>query len=122
MAQSVKNPPATQETWVRSLSQEDPLEEGMATHSSILAWESPWTKEPSGLYYSPWGHKESDMTEQLSTAQQGEIKKTIPCTTTSKRINYQRINLMKEVKDLYTENYKTLLKETEDRKKDSTCP
>jgi len=39
----------TKETWVRSLGQEDPLEEGTATHSSILAWRIPWTKEPSGL-------------------------------------------------------------------------
>ena len=38
-----------QETWVRSLNWEDPLEKEMATHSSILAWEIPWTKEPSGL-------------------------------------------------------------------------
>ena len=48
----VKNPPAlqeTQETWVRSLVQKDPLEEGMATHSSILAGRIPWTEEPSGL-------------------------------------------------------------------------
>ena len=39
----------TQETWVRSLGREDPLEEGMAIHSSILAWEIPWTDEPGGL-------------------------------------------------------------------------
>ena len=45
MAQMVKNLPAMQETWVRSLGQEDPLEEGMATHTSILAWEIPWTEE-----------------------------------------------------------------------------
>ena len=45
----VKNPPTMQETWVRSLGQEDPLEEGMATHSSILAWRIPWTEEPGGL-------------------------------------------------------------------------
>ena len=48
----VKNPPAmlgTQETWVRSLGREDPLEEGMATHSSALAWRIPWTEEPGGL-------------------------------------------------------------------------
>ena len=38
-----------QETWVQSLGREDPLEEGMATHSSILVWEIPWTKEPGGL-------------------------------------------------------------------------
>ena len=46
MAQTVKNSPAMQETWVRSLSQEDPMEKEMATHSSILAWEIPWTEEP----------------------------------------------------------------------------
>ena len=45
----VKNPPAMWETWVRSLGWEDPLEEGMATHSSILAWRIPWTEEPGGL-------------------------------------------------------------------------
>ena len=45
----VTNPPATQEIWVQSLGQEDPLEEEMATHSSILAWEIPWTEEPGGL-------------------------------------------------------------------------
>ena len=49
IAQLVKNPPAMQETLVQSLSWEDPLEEGMATHSSILAWRIPWTEEPGGL-------------------------------------------------------------------------
>ena len=49
MAQIVKNPPAMWETWVRSLGQEDAMEEGMATHSSILAWKIPWTKRPGGL-------------------------------------------------------------------------
>ena len=49
MAQTVKNPPAMQETQVQSLGQEDPLEKGMATHSSILAWTIPWTEEPGGL-------------------------------------------------------------------------
>ena len=43
VAQMVKNPPAMQETWVQSLGQEDPLEKGTATHSSILAWKIPWT-------------------------------------------------------------------------------
>ena len=42
----VKNPPAKQEKWVRSLGQEDPLEKEMATHSSILAWEIPWAEKP----------------------------------------------------------------------------
>ena len=49
VAQMVKNLPAAQETRVCSLSQEDPLEQGMATHPSILAWRSPWTEEPGGL-------------------------------------------------------------------------
>ena len=44
-----KNVLAMQETWVRSLGGEDPLEEGVATHSSILAWRTPWTEEPGGL-------------------------------------------------------------------------
>ena len=45
----VKNLPAMQETWVRSLGEEDPLEKEMATYSSILAWRIPWTEEPGGL-------------------------------------------------------------------------
>ena len=45
----VRNPPAIQETQVFSLGWEDPLEKGMATHSSVLAWRIPWTEEPSGL-------------------------------------------------------------------------
>ena len=45
----VKNLPAMQETQLRSLGQEDPLEKGMATHSSIVAWRIPWTEEPGGL-------------------------------------------------------------------------
>ena len=49
VAQMVKNLPAIQETWVRSLGYEDPLEEGMVTHSSVLAWEILWTEEPGGL-------------------------------------------------------------------------
>ena len=70
MTQWVKNPPArqeTQETWLRSLGWEDPLEEGMATHSSILAWETPWTEEAGGLqsigsqivrqYWNDWARK-----------------------------------------------------------------
>ena len=44
----VKNLPAMQKMWFQSLGQEDPLEEGMATHSSILAWRIPWTEEPGG--------------------------------------------------------------------------
>ena len=51
VAQMVKNLPAVQETWVQALGQEDPLEEGMATSSSILAWKIPWTEEPGRLQY-----------------------------------------------------------------------
>ena len=55
----------TQEVQVLSLSQEDPLEKGMVTHSSILTWRIPWTEEP-GRLYSPWGRKELDTTEPLT--------------------------------------------------------
>ena len=51
MSQMVKNLPAMQETQVQSLGQEDPLEKGIATHSSILAWKIPWTEEPGGLWF-----------------------------------------------------------------------
>ena len=63
VAPVVKHLPAMQETRVPSLGREDPLEKGMATLSSILAWKIPWT-EPGG--YSPRGHKELDMTEWLT--------------------------------------------------------
>ena len=49
MAQTVKNLPAMQDAWVRPLGWADPLEKGMATHSSILAWRIPWTEEPGML-------------------------------------------------------------------------
>ena len=54
---------AVQETGVRFLGQDDPLEKEMVNHSSILAWKIPWMEEPGRL--SPWGHKESDTTERL---------------------------------------------------------
>ena len=66
VAQMVKNLHAMRGTRVQSLGWKDPLEEDMATHSSMLAWRIPWTEEP-GVLYSPWGCKESDTTEQLST-------------------------------------------------------
>ena len=59
MAQTVQNLPAMQETW-GSLGQEDPLEEGMATHSSVRAWRISWTEEPGGLQST--GSQESDRT------------------------------------------------------------
>ena len=65
MAHMVKNLPTGRETQVRSLGREDALEEEMASHSSILAWRIPWTKDP-GSNYSTWGYKELDVTEQLT--------------------------------------------------------
>ena len=65
MALVVKNLPAKRETCSLSLSREDPLEEGMATHSSCLAWKIPWTEEPGG-FHSPRGRKESDTTEMTA--------------------------------------------------------
>ena len=64
MAQTVMSLPAMQEPWVRSLGQEDPLEEEMPTHSSILAWKIPRTKESGRL--QSMDCKESDRTEQLT--------------------------------------------------------
>ena len=64
-----------QETWVQSLGQEDPLEEGMATHFGILAWEIPWTEESGG--HSPWGHKESDTTWQLNNDNPSVIRERL---------------------------------------------
>ena len=61
VAQTVKRLPTGQETGVRSLCREDPLEKEMASHSSFLAWRIPWTAELAG--HSPWGFKESDTTE-----------------------------------------------------------
>ena len=51
VAQRLKRLPAMRETWIRSLGQENPLEKGMATHSSILAWRIPGTAEPGGAHY-----------------------------------------------------------------------
>ena len=64
LAQMVKNPPTLWETQVQSLGREDPLEEGTATHSSIVAWTIPRTEKPGG--YSPRAHKELDKTERLT--------------------------------------------------------
>ena len=61
----VKNLSAIEENRVQSLGWEDPLEKGMATYFSILAWKIPWAEEPGGLH-SPWGPKELDMTERLT--------------------------------------------------------
>ena len=68
VAQLVKNLPAVPETWVPSLGWEDPLEEGMATHSSTLAWRIPWTKEPGGLQSMQLQRVRHDRVTKHSTA------------------------------------------------------
>ena len=72
VVQQVKKLPAMRETWVWSLGWEDALEEGMATHSSILPEESSWTEEPGGL--QSMRLQESGMTERLSTAHSNVLK------------------------------------------------
>ena len=67
VAQRLKRRPAMQETWVRSLGREDPLEKEMATHSSILAWRIPSMEEPGGLQST---RKESHTTEKLNLRSQ----------------------------------------------------
>ena len=70
VAQMIKNLPAMQETWVQSLGQEDPVQQGMVTHSSILAWRIPWTRSLAG-------YKESDTTEQLSLSLENQRREEI---------------------------------------------
>ena len=77
MAQTVKNPPAMRETLVQFLSWEDPLEEGMATHSSILAWRIPMDR--GAWQATVHGVTELDTTEQLSTAHLQNTQ-TLPTT------------------------------------------
>ena len=69
LAQTAKNPRAKQETWVRSLGWEDPLEKEMATHSSVLAWRSPWTEEPGRLQSRGSQRVRHDWATRYSTAQ-----------------------------------------------------
>ena len=77
MAQTVKNPPAVQETQVRSLGWEDPLEDSMATHSSILAWRIPRTEEPGGLWSTGVHSVRHDSAAKHSTAQPPDRGKAI---------------------------------------------
>ena len=67
VVQTVKNLLAMRETWVQSLSQEDPLEYGMATHSSVLAWRIPWTKEPGELQSMGWQRVRHDWASNTHT-------------------------------------------------------
>ena len=68
VAQTVRNPPAMWEAWVRSLGWEDSLEEGMAAHSSILAWRTPWTEKPGGLQSTGSQRAGHDWVTKQSTA------------------------------------------------------
>ena len=76
VAQTVKNLSVMQETRFQFLGWEDPLEKGMATHSSILAWRIPWTEEP-GTGCSPWGCKELDTTARLTHSQSFRFPSTV---------------------------------------------
>ena len=69
----MKNLPAAQETWVRSLGLEDPLEKEMVTHSIILAWEIPWTEEPGGLQ----SMGSESVGHDLGTKQQQQVEYTV---------------------------------------------
>ena len=77
----VNNPWAMQEAqemWVQSLGQDDPLERGMATHSSILAWEIPWKSHQKSLVdYNPQGQKESNLTEETKHSHTGTIAEKV---------------------------------------------
>ena len=66
----------TEETWIQSLSQEDPLEEEMATHSSILAWKIPWTEEPVGLQSMESQKSHIYMTDRLITSYSPKLHPT----------------------------------------------
>ena len=59
----MRNPPAKQEMWVQSLGREDPLEKEMATHSSILAWEIPWTEKSGGLQSMGWQKSQTRLSD-----------------------------------------------------------
>ena len=74
-----------QETWIQFLGQEDTLEKEMATHSRILAWETPWAEEPGRLCTS-MGMQESDSTEQLSKNTYREICKYFYCINSGRNI------------------------------------
>ena len=91
MAYQVKNLPAMQETqemWVRSLGWEDPLEEEMTTHSSILAWRIPWTEEPGGLQSTGSQRVGHD----LATEQQGPLSRA-----SNSRIHVEFLRYLKSV-------------------------
>ena len=78
VAQTIKNPPAMWETWVQSLGWKDSLEEGMATHSSILPWRIPWTKEPGRL--QPMGLQRAGQDSDRTTTKPVVCVCSLNCT------------------------------------------
>ena len=80
---AVKNLPVKQETWVQALGWENPLEEDMATHSSILTWRIPWQRSLEG--YSPWGRKELDKSE--ATACTHACRECVMCTPATQTVH-----------------------------------
>ena len=85
MAQLVKNLPAMQETWFRSLGQEDPLEKEMATHSNTRAWRIPWAEEPG--WCGPWDHKGLDRTEA------SELSRAVTCAAENAIFNRYHLSV-----------------------------
>ena len=85
---AVKNPPAMQETWVQTLAWEDPLEKGMATHSSVLAWRI------------PWAHKELDMPERLSLSYFRDSKMNVFMQGTDSQSGVPRPTSLASLKNL----------------------
>ena len=75
----VKSPLAVQETWVQPLGREDTLQEGMTAHPGILAWRTPWTEEPGGLW-SHWSRIELDKTERLTDARTHTVASRSTCS------------------------------------------
>ena len=86
----VKNPSAIYKMWVQSLGREDALAKGMTTHSSILAWEMPWTGSLVG--YSPWGHKRVRYYLVTKQQQQSKLKTHTHTHTIQDTVLFQKVN------------------------------
>ena len=107
VAQLVKNLPPMRETWVCFLGWEDPLEKGMATHSSILAWRIPWTEEPGGLH--PWDDKESDSTGATCPAPTQRVTQALFSMSTEAQMRQDRCFL--EVLEVTVQGFRRLFQD-----------